>query len=320
MASITLAMAANLSQNQLVAGVIEEIITVNQSFQLVPFQGIDGNALAYNRELVLGGVGLTTVGDTLGTDDANPETGGTQEAKSAATFTPVNVGLTTLIGDAEVNGLIQATKSNYTDQAATQIASKAKNLGRLWQWMFINGDSDGTDQFDGLLNLVDADQTLSAGDNGAAMTFTHMDELMDTVTAKDGMVDFFMMHARQRRKYRALLRASGGASISEIYELPSGEKIDAYSGVPILRNDYIPITQSKGTSEVCTTVFAGCWDDGSQKVGIAGLNAANEFGIVIEPVGIHQSRDERIWRVKWYSALALFSTKALAAYNGINAS
>jgi hypothetical protein len=38
---------------------------------------------------------------------------------------------------------------------------------------------------------------------------------------------------------------------------------------------------------------------------------------VIEDVGVHQSRDERITRVKWYCGLALFSLKGLALADGI---
>ena len=129
MASVTLAESAKLAQDELVAGVIENVITVNRMFEVLPFDGIDGNALAYNRENVLGDVDTEGVDDVIG-------------AKAAATFTQVTSSLTTIIGDAEVNGLIQATRSgDGNDQKAVQIASKAKSAGRKYQDMFINGDS-----------------------------------------------------------------------------------------------------------------------------------------------------------------------------------
>ena len=53
MASVTLAESAKLAQDELIAGIIENVITVNQSFAVMPFDGIDGNALAYNRENAL---------------------------------------------------------------------------------------------------------------------------------------------------------------------------------------------------------------------------------------------------------------------------
>jgi hypothetical protein len=109
----------------------------------------------------------------------------------------------------------------------------------------------------------------------------------------------------------------GGVSMMEVFELPSGRTTPAYSGVPIFRNDYIPTDQSKGTGSNQTTMFAGCWDEGDRKTGVAALTAMNAAGIQIEDVGIHQSRDEHIWRVKWYCGLALFSQRALACADGI---
>ena len=64
-------------------------------------------------------------------------------------------------------------------------------------------------------------------------------------------------------------------------------------------------------------MFAGTLDDGSRQHGIAGLTAAEEAGLSVEDVGISETKDERIWRVKWYCGLALFSEKGLASAPGI---
>ena len=317
MASVTLVESAKLAQDQLVAGVIENIVTVNKMFDVLPFDGIDGNALQYNRENVLGGVGVAGVGDTIGTDDANPLTGGSGEGKDAATFTSVFSGLTTLLGDAEVNGLIQNTRSgDGNDQAAVQIASKAKGCGRLYQHMLING-TGAADQFDGLINLCAASQTVTSAANGSVLAFDTMDEIMDLVTAKDGAVDYFAMNARELRAYRSLLRGLGGAAIMEVVELPSGTEVPAYSGVPIFRNDYIPINQTQGASSIASTIFAGTFDDGSRSNGLSGLTAAKASGIEVVDVGESETKDEHIWRVKWYAGLALFSELSLASATGI---
>jgi hypothetical protein len=303
MPSITLAESAKLANDELVAGVIANVITVNRMYELLPFDGIDGNSLAYNRENVLGDVQVATVGDTI-------------TAKAAATFTKVNSNLTTIIGDAEVNGLIQATRSSSTDQEATQVQSKAKSAGRQFQTMLATGDGTGN-TFAGLPTLVDASQKVATGVNGGALSFAFMDELLDLVVDKDGNVDYITMHARTIRSYKALVRALGGAMADDVYEMPSGDRMIAYSGVPIFRNDYLSVAQVKGSGSAQTTIFAGTFDDGSRTHGIAGLTAANNAGIVVEDVGIHQSKDEHITRVKWYCGLALFSLKGLAAADGI---
>jgi len=284
--------------------VIENVITVNRMFEVLPFDGISGNALAYNRENVLGDVDVEGVGDTIG-------------GKAAATFTQVTSSLTTIIGDAEVNGLIQATRSSDgNDQTAVQIASKAKSAGRKYQDMLING-TGAANQFSGLLLLCVAGQKADTGVNGGALSFDFLDEMMDLVVDKDGQVDYITMHARTIRSYFALLRALGGASIGDTIQLPSGTEVPAYRGVPIFRNDWIPINQTKGTGTDQTTIFAGTFDDGSRQHGIAGLTAETMAGINVVDVGESETKDERIWRVKWYCGLALFSEKGIACADGI---
>jgi hypothetical protein len=306
MASVTLAESAKLAQDELVAGVIENIITVNRFFEVLPFDGIDGNALAYNRENVLGDVQYGGI-DTAIT------------AKNPATFTQVVSNLTSIIGDAEVNGLVQATRSGVTDQTATQIGSKAKSVGRQYQNGMINGDGT-SNALMGLLSLTVASQQSAialGATNGIAISFAILDELMDLVTDKDGEVDYFMMNSRTIRSFLALLRALGGASINETVQLPSGTQVPAYRNVPIFRNDWVPITQTKGSGTALTTVFAGTLDDGSRTMGVSGLTAANASGINVVDVGEDPDADNHIWRVKWYSGLALFSERGLAYADGI---
>ncbi len=322
MASVTLAESAKLGLPELVAGVIESIVTVNRFFEVVPFDGIDGNALKYNREALLGPVATVGIGDTDGTIGPTA-TGGSNSAerllaKNAATFTEVTASLTTIMGDAEVNGLIQATRSSDgNDQTEVQIGSKAKSAGRKYQEMLVNGD--GTlETFPGIISLCAAGQTVPAvGANGDPLSFDVMDETTDLVVDKDGDVDYFIMHKRTIRAFKALLRALGGAGINEVLELPSGKTVPVYNGVPIFRNDYLPIDQTTGGNTATTTFFAGTLDEGGRQHGIAGLTAATAAGVVVEDVGTHFEKDERVWRVKWYAGLALFSELGLACASGI---
>ena len=301
MGSVTLAQSAKLAQNELVEGVIENVITVNQMFRFLPFHGIDGNALAYNRENALGAVQMGTVGTVI------------SAGKAPASFTQVTSSLTTIVGDAEVNGLIQATRSNPNNQKAIQVASKAKSAGRQYQDMLVTGTGTNN-QFTGLLSLVDSSQIIN---HNGALTLAGLDQLIDQVTDKDGEVDFIMCNARTRRTVRTLLRALGGAGIVEAVEMPGGGQIMAYNGIPIFRNDWIPINQTAGSLTSTTTILAGNWDDGSQSIGISGLTARSNGGLQVEEVGISETKDETITRVKWYCGLALFNLNGLAALKGV---
>lgn len=303
MASITLAESAKLSQDKLVRGIIESIVTVDKFYQVLPFQTIMGNALTYNRENALGDAQWAGVGSSI-------------TAKSAATYTQVTSSLTTLVGDATVNGLIAATRSNINDQKAAAIVSKAKSIARMYQDGLING-TGSSNSITGLLALVDNSQKVATGTDGSALSFDYLDALLDKVVDKDGQVDYIMMHSRTLRSYMALLRGLGGASINEVVNLPDGTQVPAYRGVPIFRNDWIPINQTKGSGTALTTILAGTVDDGSQKYGIAGLTAEGEAGIRVADLGELEDADESLTRIKFYCGLANFSTLGLASVVGI---
>lgn len=298
MASVTLAESAKLTNDMLLSGVIETVVSVNPLYEIMPFMEIEGNALAYNRENALGDVQYLGVGGTI-------------TAKSAATFTRVTSSLTTLIGDAEVNGLIQATRSNFTDQKAVQIASKAKSLGRQYQTTMISGDGTA-DTFAGLLSLIPAGQKVTGV---GAYDLDDLDQLIDLVKDKDGQVDWIQMAARSIRSFYSQLRALGGATIAEVLTLPSGRRVPTYRGIPIFRNDYIPTNGGGGGNE--TTIFAGTFDDGSGKHGISGLTATGASGIRISEVGESETKDETITRVKMYCGFAVFSELGIASLNGV---
>lgn len=298
MASVTLTESAKLTNDMLLSGVIENIVTTNPLYEVLPFMEIEGNALAYNRENALGDAQFLGVGGTI-------------TAKAAATFTRVTSSLTTLIGDAEVNGLIEATRSNFTDQRAAQVASKAKSIGRQFQTTMVTGDGT-SDTFTGLITLCAAGQKVAVS---GAYGFDHLDQLIDLVKDKDGQVDYLMMPARSVRSYYGLLRALGGASIGETVSLPSGRRIPTYRGIPIFTNDYIPTNGGAGTNE--TTIFAGTFDDGSGRHGVSGLTAQGAAGVRVQEVGAKETADETITRVKMYCGLALFSSLGLAALTSV---
>lgn len=318
MSSVTLIESAKLSKDEMVIGLIDSIKTVSNWFSALPFFGIEGNAILYNRELTMGTVATMGVGEDLGPNAAGGNNlAERQAAKDPATFTQVTSGLTKIIGDAEVDGMIEVTRSEVNNQTEVQVASKAKAAGRKYNDMLINGVSGANNEFAGLINLVPASQMVATGVNGTALTLELLDELLDKPQDKDGQVDYLMMTQRTFRSYKALLRALGGAGIPEVVQLSNGLDMPGYGGVPIFLNNWIPTDTVKGATANTTSVFAGTFDDGSQKIGISGLTAAKQMGLVVEDVGISETKDERITRVKWYCGLALFSELGIASMDGI---
>ena len=127
---LTLGAQRDLTNDMLVKGIIDSIVTVNQFYQHLPFKGIQGNALAYNREAA--GVDPQSLVSVL-------RTGVSGINKDQMTHTRHSTELTTIIGDAQVNGLVQAVGSDYNDATAVQVAAKAKGVGRKFMDLMING-------------------------------------------------------------------------------------------------------------------------------------------------------------------------------------
>lgn len=301
MPSLTLVESAKVQQNPLIQGVIESIVTVNPMYEVLPFDQITGNALLYTRENAIGGVAPIGVG---GGSNAVPAA-----AKTPATFTPVTTPLKAMIGDALVDHFIQVTSSNTNDQTGLQVASKGKGLGREYQRQLILGDSSVNPlEFDGLEKLTPAGQIISA--SSALLSFDYLDQLISLIKAKDGAVDFLMGPDIAIRKYFSLLRALGGAGIGEVRQLPNGQQLAYYRGIPFFRNDWIPVEGA--APDKTTDIYAGTVDDGSRKVGIAGLTSEVQNGIFVSGVGEAEDSNDIITRLRFYASLAVFSELGIA--------
>lgn len=290
--------AEKLSNKQLEAGVIEEIIERDEVFALLPFMGIMGKAYVYNREN-----GLATA-DFLDPNETVNE--------SASTFTEVTAYLRILIGDVDVDKFLAATMGDTNDQVAIQVQQKAKALGRIFKNKFINGNNaTAPKEFDGLARLVDAGMVLDAGASAQPLTLSMLDQLADQVI---NGADAFMMRAGTIRAYRALLRAQGGTDGAMI-EIPNfGVPVLAHNGMPILRNDWIPANETFAGNNATTSIYAMRMNEAD---GVHAIYGGSSAGIVVENIGTVQNKDANRIRMKWYCGLVLKSTKSLARLRGI---
>lgn len=122
----------------------------------------------------------------------------------------------------------------------------------------------------------------------------------------------FIMSRRSHRKTSTLVRASGG--MIETDRDDWGNFIQLWNGVPIGVNDWIKDThivdqgaETAVTGGDCSTIYA-------VQVGEDGLCSLTSPGFVqVETVGALETKDATRTRVKWYCALALFSSLKAAA-------
>ena len=309
MASQTLVEAKKFINDDIVAGVVQDIIDINPMYAVLPFTSYMGQAILTNRELALGDAGFYAVDATI-------------TNKAASTYTQVPFSAVKIIGDVEMDNLVQATSSSAgVDQLAIEISSKAKQVGRLFQTGMATGDGVAPNM-NSLHSLVDSGQFTGAS-AGQALSFALLDELLDLVKAKDGQVDWIMMPARTMRSYRVLLRALGGVAMNEVVTLDDGRTVLGYEGIPIFRNDFLSVTETANgaslTTGTLTSVWAGCVDDGSQKIGISGIYPESvPAGVNIEFIGQLEAKDSSLVRVKQYTNFVNFNRKGIARLPSIN--
>ena len=291
---LTLVEASKLSNDSLLAGVIETIASESPVLQRLPFIEIVGNGLTYNRENTSPTAAFYDVGDTW-TEDT-------------PTFSQVTANLRVMGGDADIDNFLKTTRSNIQDLEAAVVQLKSKAVQGLFDNTFVNGNiSTNAKSFDGIDRLATGLQAVTMGVNGATLTLAKLDELVDAV--KGGKPDLLLMSRRTRRGLNVLARTSG--SFLEADRDEFGQMLQFYDGIPIGINDYISDAQTVGSSADCSTVFAMQFGDGA----LSGLTAPG--GLTVERVGSLETKDASRVRVKWYASLALFNTVKLAKLSGV---
>ena len=105
--------AAKLTQDMMLRGVIETIVTESMILELLPFMQVTGTSVTYNREATLPASTFYDVGDTW--TEATP------------TFTQVTAALKIMGGDADVDNFLQATYADPNDIEAEVIACTVRH-------------------------------------------------------------------------------------------------------------------------------------------------------------------------------------------------
>jgi len=291
--------AERLSSDKLVSGVIEEIINRDAVYALLPFVGNDGaKTYSYVRENTLPDVNFVDVGEAI------PE--------GAATFTDVHVKLKIMAHNIDVDNFLSGTMNNVNNQIAIQLQAGAKAIDEKFRRTMIVGNSaTNAKEFDGLKTLVTAPQTLTAGANGASLTFDMLDELIHAVPNRP---DALFMRYSTYRTLRSLMRNLSAVAPEHIKLKDFDRAVPAYDGLPIILSDYIPTGETQGTSNETTSIFAARMNTVD---GVHGIYGDPTAGVVLENIGTREDYDANRYRLKWYVTMALKSTRSLAMLKGV---
>src|SRR5689334_13959729 len=123
--ALTLVEAAKLHSGEVQRSAIIELFAMGSDvLRTLPFDTIAGNALRYNREETLPGIGFRGVNEAY--------------TESTGVINPVTEPLVIAGGDLDVDKFIIETMG--ADQRAVQEAMKSKALSLRWSLAFIKGD------------------------------------------------------------------------------------------------------------------------------------------------------------------------------------
>ena len=301
--ALSLLESANLSQDKMAPGVVEEMLTVSPMLQRFPFIEIVGNSLAINREDpdAMGSVNFRAVDGVW--------------VASEAGFDQPTFNLHTLGEDCDVPNLIQKTRSNLNDQMSVQMAIKAKLMAYKFEEQAIYGDVDTSHGFDGWHALVTSGQQIHQGSSttGAALTFVLLDELFDLI--KGGKPDVIVMSMAVRRRLSQKLRTVGSYTTDRD---DYGNYFVVWNETPIIASEQLLQTETISgdsyalpTTGACSSIFAIRFGEGD------GLCGIQNGGIVTEFFEKLETKDASRTRIKWYCGQALYQTLALARLDGV---
>lgn len=294
--ALTLIEAAKLdSGNVLRSAIIELYAGSSEILRVLPWIDIEGNALKYNREGALPGVGFRGVNEAF--------------ASSTGILNPITEPLVIAGGDLDVDRYI--IKTMGMGQRSMHEAMKIRALALAFTRKFLKGDQlSDPREFDGLQTRVTGNQLIVAGAtaNGTPLSLLKLDEAIDQTLNPTHII---MNKAMARRLTVAARTAAVGGQID--YSVDEfGKRVMFYNGLPIITVDLdgdgvsiLPFTEaaSSGTA-TATSIYV-------VSMGGEGLNGIQNGGVDVRDLGELQTAPVYRTRVEWFVGMAVFNGRAV---------
>jgi len=297
---LTITEWAKLNPNPLTSGVVEIFATENPVLVSLPFINTAGNAYRYNIESSLPGVAFR------GFNEAYVE--------STGVINPMTENLTILGGDSDFDVAQIAMQTGDNDTRAVHDGLKSKAATLTWLRTFFDGDTSvNAKEFDGLNRRLMGAQVLSAGTNGAVLSFDMLDQLVDSVR---GTPSLLLMNKTIRRQVRAMARNLGSLTITTDQ---LGREVEAYAGVPIglIEEDetgaeILGFDEVQGSSSATSSIYA-------VRFGADTFHGIQTKPIEARDLGEVDDKPALRTRTEWYSGIVLKHPRAAARLKGIKA-
>jgi hypothetical protein len=295
--ALTLVEAAKLETGDVVRQAIIELYAGSSDILMnLPFDTIPGNAMKYNRESSLPGVGFRGVNEAY-----TPSTG---------VLNPLTEALVIAGGDLDVDKFIVDTMGMA--QRSTHEAMKIRALSLAWTKKFIKGDTASDPrEFDGLQVRITGDQKIPAGttDGGDALSLAILDQAIDQTLNPTHLL---MSKAMRRRLTAAARTTTVGGYVT--YEKDAfGRTVTMYNDLPIMTVDldnagaailgFTEVSNNVGVTATGTSIYVLSMGDGA----ISGLQNG---GVDVRDMGELQTAPVYRTRVEWYNGFAIYNGRA----------
>lgn len=300
--ALTLVEAAKLETDFMKKNVVEAFPAHSPVLEAMPFVNVPGGVFKYNVENMLPGIAFR------GINEAYVDSTGVLQQ---------NVETTAILGGkSQVDRALVAERGGDVGHIrATHDRLKAKAAALFMTKMFFDGDS-GVDprQFDGLNARLTGNQVLTAGADGANLTETMLDDLIDAVA---GQPDMLLMSKAMRREVTKLLRDDARISYTND---AFGRQVTSYGGVPIRvieedneGNEILDFDETQGDSEASGSIYAVRF--GAEEF-ICGIQ---NHPIEVLDMGL-QSDLQYLTVIEWQASFVILHPKSAARLKGVTKS
>ncbi len=311
----TLSQAQLLSQNDLQRGVLQTFVIESVVLDRLPFMPVQGNAFAWNEEATLPGAEFRAINAGY--------------TESAGTFAPKTATIVPMGGDADVDRFLQQVMSNVNDQRAAVLAGKVKAITYKFQDTFINGDTAvDANSFNGLKKQLTGSQLIPAGTNGLAVLgaddaarhafFDVLGAGISAVPGINGQNGAIYVNSNILGKLISSMRRLTMYT-TDLDQF--GKRVPFYNGIPILdigtKADgtlILPQTETQGTATTASSIYVVKYGGGLTDRAVTGLTNG---GVMIDDLGMLETKPALRHRVEFYTGLALFGPRAAARISGV---
>ena len=232
-------------------------------------------------------------------------------------------GAAVAIGTSTTADVYSYNQDQYVTVAHGSQAMSANDSGTI----VISG---GTNQFDGALELIKKQTARilyagSAATDGAVLSLTDLDNIIEMVKGSARSDKRLIMGTRTWLSYQALVRAAAGALT---YTDLAGAQVPAYNGVPILVTDFMPTTQTRGSTPTCTSVICSTFGEDGGLVGYYTPEQAEDepnatvmlqgpMGVTVWDLGMSATAHNSTIRTVCHFAVGLPNTVKIAMLSGV---